>query len=232
MCLLLLFSLRLHVCVCVCVPVLEGWQKSSSDGLQLCLALTEDARRGKCFPYELENTQGQSRQHRPFLTDGVPSFKCILQALTLSPFPLQLPHSDSPKGTFFPFYALLSSSSLSLCNPFCSISILVCSTIGYIQLLYRQQKSICWSDHYNAALLQYTSKILLSVLINNLFKFKFACMWGEITEVSLHVFLSLNTAVSESGFLFFQNLILFFFNNAWLFKEQLWVNLQKCVVKI
>lgn len=121
MCLLLLFSLCLHVCVCVCVPVLEGWQKSSSDGLQLCLALTEDARRGKCFPYELENTQGQSRQHRPFLTDGVPSFKCILQALTLSPFPLQLPHSDSPKGTFFPFYALLSSSSLSLCNPFCSL---------------------------------------------------------------------------------------------------------------
>lgn len=49
------------VCVCVCCVVgLEGWQKSSSDGIQLCSAAVADASRGECFPSERANSKDWS----------------------------------------------------------------------------------------------------------------------------------------------------------------------------
>ncbi len=98
------------VCVCVCrecvcgVTGLEVWQKSSSDGLQMCSAVVADASRGECFPSERVNSRDWSLPNRPLL----------LSFFYLSFLPCMLPSSPSLASfLMFPF----SGPLLTQCLP-------------------------------------------------------------------------------------------------------------------
>lgn len=111
--------------VCVCgVPVLEGWQKSSSDGLQLCSVVMADASRGECFPSEWANSQDWS----PSLPDLSlsPSFNFPIHPTCTVSLPLLLlflaPCSLNVSPKCFLFLSFMHRSALSVwprLTPFC-----------------------------------------------------------------------------------------------------------------
>lgn len=60
---------RVRVCMCLCsLASLEGWQKSSSDGLQLCLAAVADASGENVFLLSGQTLQTQVPPPHPALS--------------------------------------------------------------------------------------------------------------------------------------------------------------------
>lgn len=116
---------------------LEGWQMSSSDGLQLFGAVIADASGGKCFTSEWCNLS-TLKSLPPWLTNPL-NLLTLLYRLPFSlPLPLYLSRRLRLPKCFplfsFMYYALLSSSSLTSFNPF-AISVRPSAMLYYF---YRQ----------------------------------------------------------------------------------------------